>query len=530
MPTLIDNLNEIASIKSDIRSAIEAKGVDMSSASFADYPSKIGEIQTGGQFVTETLSVSVNNTYYPSSGVDGFSMVVVDVPQSVTGYTEKEITEQKYSIVNLNNSATRVGSYVFFKNSYIQTVVLPSCSYVNISAFQQCPNLSFVSLYVCKTIANSAFYNCSSLEEVYLPECETISEQAFLECKLGSLYLPACKTIGSNAFNGNTLLSTVDLPVCDNATFRAFRGCTLLTDISLPACSFLGSSVFEQCYALSEISLPVIQTIQNYAFQNCSSLTKVTMGTETYKIPGYQTWAFNGTPMLNGSGSFYVASDMYSRWIVANGWSSLASRFVSVNQSGPVLAYDNGVVSGITKYLDSSFSTFLGISKADITELSLANIKSIENQQWFQDARNMTKLSLGACEYIGGWVFHSCWSLSEINLPECKRVAYSAFESCSSLEHLSLPKCEYLEQGAFRNNIISSLTLPVCSYIGSYALANFSTSMTLTLGYSEVVSCGTSPVNSNKLSSIYVLSSLVDAYKVAPFWKTVSDKIFPIPE
>lgn len=84
-PTLIDNLNQIASIKSDIKSAIENKGVDMTGLSFADYPGAISSIQTGGTFVTETLNVSVNNTYYPGQGVDGFSQVVVNVPQSVTG-------------------------------------------------------------------------------------------------------------------------------------------------------------------------------------------------------------------------------------------------------------------------------------------------------------------------------------------------------------------------------------------------------------------------------------------------------------
>ena len=62
------------------------------------------------QFVTETLNVSANGTYNPGQGVDGYSQVVVDVPQSVTGFTEKNITEGTIEIINLNNSASFVAS------------------------------------------------------------------------------------------------------------------------------------------------------------------------------------------------------------------------------------------------------------------------------------------------------------------------------------------------------------------------------------------------------------------------------------
>ena len=47
MSILTNNLNSILSIKADIKSAIEAKGVDMTGISFPDYASKIGEISGG---------------------------------------------------------------------------------------------------------------------------------------------------------------------------------------------------------------------------------------------------------------------------------------------------------------------------------------------------------------------------------------------------------------------------------------------------------------------------------------------------
>ena len=96
MSQLIDNLNIIESVKTDIKAAIENKGVDMTGVSFPGYASKIGEISGGGQFVTEPLNVTSNGIYTPGQGVDGFSTVTVDVPQSVTGYTQKDIRGSLY--------------------------------------------------------------------------------------------------------------------------------------------------------------------------------------------------------------------------------------------------------------------------------------------------------------------------------------------------------------------------------------------------------------------------------------------------
>ena len=180
MSQLIDNLNIIESVKTDIKSAIENKGVDMTGVSFPGYASKIGEITTS--FVTVPLNVSVNGTYTPGQGVNGYSQVVVDVPQSVTGFTEKDLTEKTMNITNLNNSASFVASSAFMDNNTIQTVNLPYATSVGYGAFQSCTSLSQVSLPICITIGNAAFQRCSLLTQVSLPICRTIDTYAFYKC------------------------------------------------------------------------------------------------------------------------------------------------------------------------------------------------------------------------------------------------------------------------------------------------------------------------------------------------------------
>lgn len=307
MPTLIENLNLIESCKSDIKSAIEAKGVDMTGVSFPGYADAIGSITT--QFVTESLSVSINGTYTPGQGVDGYSQVVVNVPQSVNGITEKEYTERNVSIANINNSASYVASNVFTNNSYIQTVYLPSCTVVNMSAFQSCTNLTTVSLPVCRYIDKLAFGSCRNLSSIYLPSCVSLYSAAFCDCaNLTSVDLPSCTYIESGVFYRCNNLSYVSLPVCTyiaGTTYGVVMGAfqeTALTSIDLPVCSYIGSSAFIWVSTLSTITL---------GYSSVCNLAN--------------SMALNGTPIYSGTGSIYVPSSLVDSYKSANPWSYFSS-------------------------------------------------------------------------------------------------------------------------------------------------------------------------------------------------------------
>lgn len=182
------------------------------------------------QFVTETLNVSANGTYTPRQGVDGYSQVVVDVPQSVTGYTEKEITEG-IQIVNLSNSASYVASFAFYNDQNIQTVNLPYATSVGEYAFQGCISISQVSLTVCSRIGNNAFRGCNLLAQVNLPVCSFIGSYAFNQCySLSQVSLPVCSYIGSYAFGYCMPFSIITIgysSVCSLGNSNAFNGTSI---------------------------------------------------------------------------------------------------------------------------------------------------------------------------------------------------------------------------------------------------------------------------------------------------------------
>lgn len=216
MSQLIDNLNTIESVKTDIKSAIENKGVDMTGVSFPGYASKIGEITTS--FVTVPLNVSANGTYTPGQGVDGYSQVVVDVP--ISGWDQKSFTEGTIEIINLDNSASFVASSIFKNNATIQTVNLPYATIVNDYAFQNCKSLSQVSLPMCNSIGIYAFGYCSSLSIItigYSSVCSLAGSNAFsitsIASGTGSIYVPASLVDAYKSATNWSYFSTQIFPI-----------------------------------------------------------------------------------------------------------------------------------------------------------------------------------------------------------------------------------------------------------------------------------------------------------------------------
>ena len=262
------------------------------------------------QFVTESLSVSANGTYTPGQGIDGYSQVVVDVPQNVTGFTEKDVTEGNIEIINLNNSASFVASSAFTNNRTIQTVNLPYATTIGKNAFSGCDSLTQLSLPVCSNIDMAAFQFCSSLSQIDLPVCGYLNNSAFQFCNS---------------------LSQVNLPMCSIIDFGAFQHCYSLTQVSLPMCSYIGTVAFSNCSSLSQVSLPVCSNINGGAFRKCISLSIITIGySSVCSLAGSS--AFIETPIASGTGSIYVPAILVDAYKSATNWSYYSSRIFPISE------------------------------------------------------------------------------------------------------------------------------------------------------------------------------------------------------
>ena len=557
MSELISNLNQIESCKLDIKSAIEAKGVDMTGVSFPDYATAIGSITT--QFVTSTLSVSVNNTYYPEQGVDGFSMVVVDVPQSVTGYTEKDLTEHTYVVQNLNNSASFVASNAFITNNNLLTVNLPNCSIVYESAFNCCSYLTTVNLPVCTEIYQYAFNSNRSLNSVSIPMCTTIHIYTFSSCgQLTSIYCPNVTYVASSAFINDRRLALVDLPKCTRIDTSAFMNCAALTSVSIPVCEYLNTSAFGYCSQLVFFDGPKITKIENYGLYHLESMTSINLPRLSYlgglamesnrltevDLPCLfylSGAAFNVCPYITTIKvpALVSASQWYGNGALL-GCTSLSQLYIGL-EVPEIIPYSRlfnnqqastSLLQGIGSiYVNAenydSYTTAVGWSSLSSLMVSVeysTPLLSLSDGVLYGidrylsashilnagiTAGNITEVNVD-CYYINQNTFIS-QNITKINLDACYRIGMSAFADCGSLSEITLGVCEYLEDYAFRYCNLNKITIKTDTVCSIHSRAFYG------------------GIDFNNYS-IFVPTSLVDSYKSAQYWSGYSSHIFPISE
>lgn len=201
--TTVEKLNNLISIKQDIKTAIENKGVDMTGVSFPGYASKIGEIASG------------------------------------VGYTDRDVIEARYQY-NIANSASFVYSSAF-EYKLVETVDLPNCLYVGSNAFYYCASLTTVNLPVCTTLYDYAFRYCGILSSVSLPNVVRMSGYCFANCvSLQTISLPNCSYVSRYAFWNCTNLKTIYMGtarsvVATMTQSNALSDCSALQSIYVPA-------------------------------------------------------------------------------------------------------------------------------------------------------------------------------------------------------------------------------------------------------------------------------------------------------
>ena len=514
------------------------------------------------EFVTETLSVSVNNTYYPGEGINGFSQVVVDVPQSVTGFTEKDVTENNFSLINLNNSASFVYSGVFSGNNQLQTVNLPNCVTVNNWAFAYCRNLTSVNLPICTTfsgsnqfyynqslsqiyvpllknvpnyafgecynlksidlpeatyIGSSAFYICSSLSQINIPKVSVISEYAFSGCNsLKSIYAPECISFsGGVQFNMCTELETVDFPVLYSMSGYTFNSCHKLVLVSMPLLLNINNNTFKYCSALSELNLPLLYIFKSdHNFDYCSSLEKISFPL-LFISANYSYYANQGFSTCSSLKEVTIGTGLY----MVPQYVSLGSDFITNNGVINIDAemYDkwlsasgwSSMSAHFRSYVSTNSDPLLSVSDGVLygrTKALIQGQASVDWKTYVSDASTIVNVSLPECELM-----------------------FNCFEYNRNISTIYLPKVKIIPYGMmFGSYGVTSI------YFGELELMNtiknLPTNCSVTIATSKVCKCLSTTAFWDYVPSIYVPASLVDAYKSAPAWSNISSNIFPIPE
>lgn len=349
--TTVEKLNNLISIKQDIKTAIENKGVDMTSVSFLGYAGKIGEIVSG------------------------------------IGYTDRDIIEGRYQY-NISNSASFVYSSAF-EYKVVQTVDLPNCLYVGGNGFYYCVSLTTVNLPVCTSLYNNAFRNCNNLTYISLPNVTRLSAYCFGKC---------------------TALETISLPKCSYLSIYTFGSCSNLNTIYMgielsTVATMAQSNALLDCSALQSIYVPASLVDKYKSAKNWSYYSSI-----IYPFVG-PSLSFNSTTgLLSGYCNYLHSSSEMNSFLSDNNIDRASITQISL----PLLKYIDGfeVFAGCSNLISVSlpvcedigteaFSGCTSLSDVYIPNCSTVGVAA------FKKCKALQNISLPVCSSIGLLAFKS---------------------------------------------------------------------------------------------------------------------------
>ena len=200
-------------------------------------------------------------------------------------------------------------------------------------------------------------------------------------------------------------------------------------------------------------------------------------------------------------------------------------------------------------------------SDANLVLVALPKCTYIGSSAFYYCSSKLRSVSLPMCTEIFNYAFYGCYKLSEISLPSVSMLYPSAFGMCSSLLEVSAPLVESVGTQCFvRASLLESAVFPKCTYIGGYAFSGCSNLSTVDLSIfsgslqaytfggctrlmslylrnsSTVVTLPSiNAFNSTPLynysgatggwGKIYVPNALLNSYKTATNWVTISNMI-----
>ena len=345
--SIASEISRLQTAKTDIKTAIEAKGVTVpSSATIDTYDDYVAEISGGGSSAdTEALINLIER-----------DITYIDIPSGTTSigvYAFYYCTS--LSGITIPNSVTSIGDGAFDSCSSLSSVNIPSgVTSIDSYAFASCTGLTSVIVEATTppTLGSWAFDETNDCP-IYVP-CSAVS--AYKSASGWGDYasrihgIPPCEepTKWVATFTGGTTSSAecgsstsidqfevssdvVSIQIGDCVTYigyGAFRYCDSLTSIDIPSSvTNIGERAFQNCTSLTIVNIPSgVTTIGDRAFDYCTGLTSVTVEATTPPALGTYSGVFNDT----NDCPIYVPSESVETYKAASGWSIYASRIQAI--------------------------------------------------------------------------------------------------------------------------------------------------------------------------------------------------------
>lgn len=346
--SIASELARLQQAKSDIKIAIEAKGVSVpSSATLDTYDDYVAAIVTGGggggiPMPSNLDAVTLNADGYPVSVTlkDGTSatttaykgntmLTSVTIPSSVTTVANESFSEcNRITTISFENGSilSGIGANAFHHCSGLTSISIPSgVTSLGSYAFASCTGLTtFAIPSETTSVADNVLCWCTSLTSISIPSGVT---------SIGINALAYCGNLSSVTFESGSELSAIP--------DGCFIGCGKLQSIVIPSgVTSIGNSAFRACTSFDAVTLPdALTTIGDSAFSG-TSLTTISIpsgvtsiGNDSFVYISTLTtvYALNPTPTTFASYAYpfgfstsnltiYVPSESVSAYEAADGW------------------------------------------------------------------------------------------------------------------------------------------------------------------------------------------------------------------
>lgn len=368
-----------------------------------------------------------------------------------------------------NSMATSLRKFAFAECDLLSYVNLPSCSIIENNSFSNCVSLEelHLSAYPSIPLSVNPFSMLSALKIIDMPQCSSIIGAAFAKCTLlEQANFPALSSLVANVLQGKKSLTTVKIDNCEYLGANAFNGCTLLSDLYAPAVvSITGATAFNACTNLEDLALPALTSCNASAFNGYTAAVNLSLDS-----------------LLSTPANFMVSR------------ANLQTVYAPALTTTGANSFDNCAL---------------------LSQIECSNLTTLGNAT-FRSCVNLTNISLPNVRTIGTSVFTRCLTLEKMKLTDVATINTATFNGCSAISSIYIEgNTTKINNSAFVNCVnlydlwIDTPTVPTFA----------STTVSVTFAGTPLF---------NKSGSIHVRASLVDNFKAAAVWKTMSNIIVPI--
>ena len=327
--SLSEDLRRLADCKTNIKQAIQDKGVQVTSDRFEQYPEFIRTIDTDKwkSILIDTISIPPNEEY---------------------GIFNNEIAQ-----LFEEGAIQRIAPYAFFYKSFdihgMGEMNLRNIETIPRSAFEGCQNVPKIIGENVRKIEDNGFNGCSwKTCEVVFPQCTQLGQGVFTDCQnLTSITLNTeniIDSIGDSCFGGNPNLRRVDMVWGNSIPSRTFHGCPELEYIGdTNEVVDIGLLAFSGCTSMTHYHFPHCSHLDNLVFLHNTNLQVISFVgvdqvVEFYSSLDYldsgELFSGNGDPEDPTEYSIIVPDSLYDEWIANEKWAKYADHIVKESEFG----------------------------------------------------------------------------------------------------------------------------------------------------------------------------------------------------